>query len=114
VVFREGGVISAVEGPDQSHLIPSRFVLKQNYPNPFNPETAIEYSVPKGEHVLLTVYNLAGQRIRTLVDGQQAPGKYTAKWNGRDEKGAIMPSGIYIYQVTADHYKESKRMVLMK
>jgi ligand-binding sensor domain-containing protein len=104
VVYHEGGVILDV----------NQFILKQNWPNPFNLQSSIEYSIPKDGHVLLSVYNLVGQCVRTLVNERQLSGVYTIHWDGRDEKGEMMSSGIYVYKISSGTYSESKRMILLK
>ncbi len=89
--------------------IPSVFDLKQNYPNPFNPSTTIEFSLPNRVNVNLTVYNLLGQKIVTLVDGELNVGTHRVVWNAGNK-----PNGIYFYQLEASTFTETKRMVLMK
>ncbi|MCH7679036.1 T9SS type A sorting domain-containing protein, partial [candidate division KSB1 bacterium] len=75
--------------------IPVTFRLKQNYPNPFNPETAIQYHLPKTSEVRLIIYNLAGQLVTHLVDEQQHPGVYSVMWDGKDQFGNDVASGVY-------------------
>lgn len=100
------------------NVIPDKFALSQNHPNPFNPSTEISYSVPRhregAQRVSLTIYNLLGQPIRTLVDEMHAPGIYTAAWDGRDDFGREVTSGIYIYQLTSGDYRQSMKMALVK
>lgn len=88
---------------------PRKYNLGQNYPNPFNPETRIEYSIPKNGYVSLKVYNLLGQVESTLYNGFQHTGQYAATFNGKD-----LASGIYLYQLKADNYVETKKLVLLK
>ncbi|UCE20199.1 MAG: choice-of-anchor D domain-containing protein, partial [Gemmatimonadota bacterium] len=95
-------------------FVPESWSLLQNYPNPFNPETSIGYHVPRPEHVKVIVFNTLGQMIRTLVDGMQQPGAYTVRWDGYDNSGRPLPSGIYFYQLTAGDYSQTKRMILIK
>ena len=94
--------------------VPSEFALLQNFPNPFNPETRIQYKVPVHSDVKVEVYNIHGGKIRTLVDGSHAPGSYMLTWNGKDDGGHQMPSGIYFYRITSDQFTSTKRMTLMK
>ncbi len=89
--------------------LPSTFSLKQNYPNPFNPTTHIAYELPRAGLVSLKVYNILGQEVTALVDGEQAAGRYTARWNA-----AAVPSGVYIYRLQAGGYREVKKMVLLR
>ncbi|GEM_PF-2749823 len=81
-------------------LFPTAFQLEQNYPNPFNPSTAISYQLPAVSRVRLEIYNLLGQKVRTLVDQQQPGGRYTVEWNGRDENGSEVSSGVYFYRLS--------------
>jgi hypothetical protein len=90
--------------------LPSRFQLAQNYPNPFNPSTTIEYGVSQAGHVTVAVYNLLGQRVGTLFDGQQASGTYRLQWQAGD-----LPSGVYLYQLEVDGaVVAAKKMMLTK
>jgi len=89
--------------------IPSTFKLYQNYPNPFNPTTTISYDLPERSKVKLTVYNILGQEVATLVDGEQEPGRYDVKF---DASG--LPSGIYFYRLQAGNFIEQKKMILIK
>jgi len=90
-------------------FIPETFVLLQNYPNPFNPTTTIKYEIPKSSFVTLKVYNIAGQLIVTLVDGQKSAGRYAVKWNT-----ANVSSGVYIYQITAGNFSDVKKSIVLK
>jgi hypothetical protein len=95
-------------------FVPDIWSLSQNYPNPFNSETSIGYHVPQAERVKVIVFNTLGQMIRTLVDGRQQPGTYRVRWDGSDNSGRPVPSGIYFYQLTAGDFSQTKRMILMK
>lgn len=90
-------------------VLPTEYGLTQNYPNPFNPETEIAFSLPEGAQVTLTVYNVLGQVMEILVDGQMDAGHHTVYWNGTN-----VASGIYFYRMHANDYSDTKRMVLMK
>ena len=92
-----------------SNFIAEIFSLKQNYPNPFNPVTNIEISVPEASFVKLIVYDIQGKEIETLVNKELRPGGYKIDWNA-----ANYPSGVYFYTISADDYKETKKMVLIK
>ncbi len=91
-----------------------KFNLGQNHPNPFNPITEIRYDLSKPCHVKLVVYNILGQTIRTLLNKKQSHGCYTAFWDGKDEKGKDVASGIYFYQLKASDFTETKKMLLLK
>ncbi len=93
---------------------PAAFSLAQNHPNPFNPETQITYALPEGSKVTLVIFNILGQRVRTLVDEQQDPGYKTVTWDGKDEKGHEVASGIYFYRLKAGDYGQVKKMVVLK
>ena len=90
------------------------YSLFQNFPNPFNPETEIRYQLPGKEHVSLTVYNLLGQKIHTLVDKEMVTGYHTIKWDGNNDFGNTVASGVYLYAMQAGNFFEKKKMVLMR
>lgn len=98
-----------VSGVEAGIVLPDRFVLEQNFPNPFNPATAIEFSLPRRSHTLLTVNNLLGENVATLVSEERAEGRHRAVWDGRH-----FPSGVYFYRLTAGQYVETKKMLLVK
>jgi hypothetical protein len=99
-------------------IIPEKFQLHQNRPNPFNPSTQISFDVPELDNgpidVSLNIYNLIGQKVATVFNKQVEAGSYTAVWNGLDDNGVILPSGIYIYQIVSGSFVQSKRMLLLK
>jgi hypothetical protein len=95
-------------------VLPYRFELSQNYPNPFNPVTTIEYSLPKRALVTIEVYNVLGQRMRTLVDEYKPAGSYTTSWDGTDVSGKSAATGVYIYRFQAGNYIQTKKMLLLK
>ena len=86
----------------------------RNYPNPFNPETNIEYTLQNPEKVTLRIYNVNGQVVRTLLNGSQSAGTHTVLWNGRNERGAMVPSGLYFYRIDAGKNSLTQGMILMK
>lgn len=98
--------------------VPLAYELSQNYPNPFNPETVIRFGIPAsvatGASVQLRIYNTLGELVRTLVDEPMAPGTYTARWNGRNDRGDQVAAGVYLYRVVAGDYSATKRMLLLK
>ncbi len=93
---------------------PDAFGLFENYPNPFNPETQISYSLPRDLHVTLIVFNILGQKVKTLVDEFQYAGHNSVRWDSRDDDGREVSSGIYFYRIQAGEYGGTKRMVLLK
>ncbi len=94
--------------------LPKVYSLKQNFPNPFNPTTAIEYALPEKGLVKLTIYNMLGQEVRTLVNTAQEANTYRVVWNGLDNHGKMVPSGIYFYTINANNFTATKKMVFMK
>ena len=85
-----------------------------NYPNPFNPETTISYSVKEASPVRIEIYNSRGQRVRTLVNETQSAGWYNIVFNGRDDTGKPVASGVYFYRMSAGSYSSTRRMILMQ
>ncbi len=96
------------------NLIPTEYSLSQNYPNPFNPSTVIKYQLPKSSNVTLEIYDLLGQRVCTLVNENQEAGKYNITWNGKNNFGNQVSSGIYIYRIKAGNFIAVKKMMLLK
>ena len=95
--------------------LPLANALKQNYPNPFNPETTIPYALKSDAVVSLTIYNIAGQVVRKLVNGEAlAAGQYQAVWDGRSQSGASVASGMYFYLLHAGDYVAKRKMVLLR
>jgi hypothetical protein len=110
------------QGPNTEELVakleganlPRTFSLSQNHPNPFNPDTRISYALPRGCYVTLTVYNVLGQKVVTLVDEPELAGWHEVIWAGKDDKGSDLASGIYFYRLSADDFTQSKKMLLLK
>jgi hypothetical protein len=98
----------------EKEIIPAKFQLSNNYPNPFNPETQIEYALPRNCQVNLIVYNVLGQKVRILVDEFQSAGYRTIHWDGKDDHGAEVASGIYFYWLKAVDFSETRKMILLK
>jgi len=95
-------------------MIPTAFGLSQNYPNPFNPTTSIEFALPEAANVSLEIYNLLGQKVRTLVNGYVSAGYVTTRWDGLDQHGQEVGSGTYIYRLKTTDRTFTKKLVLMK
>ncbi len=93
---------------------PQTFSLSENYPNPFNAQTQINYALPKDCNVKVTIYNLLGQRVKTLVDEHQSAGYKTVHWEGKDERGVEVASGVYFYRIQAEEFVQTKKMLLLK
>jgi len=96
------------------HVVPTEFSLSDAYPNPFNPETKINFSVAKQANVKLVIYNILGQKVRTLVNQEMQPGKYSASWDSKDDLGRQVVSGVYLIGFESDSFKAFKKIVLMK
>jgi hypothetical protein len=94
---------------EDAPALPSVATLAQNYPNPFNPETVITYNLSLSTEVNLSIYNIFGQKIATLVDQNQAAGEHTVRWNATD-----FSSGIYLYRLRAGAFEQSRRMILLR
>ena len=94
--------------------IPETFTLLQNYPNPFNPETNIDYELPLESEVKVAIYNLRGQRVRTLLDAQQYPGRYAVSWDGKSDNGLSVATGIYLVRMQAGKFVSVRKMLLAK
>lgn len=94
--------------------LPDHFDLGQNYPNPFNPTTVIEYALPERSNVKITIYNVLGQKVRILKDQVEETGYKSVVWDGKDDSGVEMASGIYFYRIVAKDFVKTKKMTLIK
>ena len=97
-----------------SEPLPSEFSLSQNYPNPFNSETSIRFSLKRAGPVRLAIYNLKGQLVRDLLKGELSEGGHQVIWDGKDQEGRNMPSGVYLCQLTSGEFKRTIKMVVMR
>jgi PKD repeat protein len=95
-------------------IVPDKYLLSQNYPNPFNPSTTIKFDLPKNSYVVLNIYNVNGQLVRTLVNGYRNAGSYKITWDGKNNSGISVASGIYIYIIKADSFTHVRRITLIK
>ncbi len=105
----ETGQIVLINGVDDNSQVPAKFELEQNYPNPFNPSTNINFTISAKSNVKLSVYNLLGQKVATLMDKPLTAGQYHVTFNGSD-----LPSGIYFYRLQSGKYSQTRKMLLMK
>lgn len=110
--FWEGYVTEV--GHLNNKISPTKYELKQNRPNPFNSLTTMGYQLPKRSHVSIRVYNILGQELRVLFDGEQRSGYHTIQWDGRDETGRDVPSGIYLCLFRTGDFEEVKKMILIR
>jgi flagellar hook assembly protein FlgD len=107
--------VTVVVASDESKtLLPEAFSLSQNYPNPFNSQTVIKYALFEGCYVKLTVYNMLGQKVKTLVNEYQNAGFRVVDWNGRNEEGYEVASGLYLYRFETPNYSDTKKMILLR
>ncbi len=111
--FEFDPVLVGIEEEGKTGL-PSQFTLFQNHPNPFNPYTDIRYALPKGSYVNLVVYNILGQKVKTLVDKNQRGGFHTVRWDGKNQRGQQVGTGIYFYKIEAGSFTQTKKMLLLK
>ena len=93
---------------------PHNYTVAQNFPNPFNPNTMIEFSLPRTEKTTIRVFDLLGREITTLLDQQLASGKHQVTWDGRDQSGQLVGSGVYFYRVEAGKFLKTVKMILMR
>lgn len=113
VVFFDGAVINPTAIGDAPE-VPQEFYVSANYPNPFNPSTTINYQLTQSSPVNLSIYNSLGQKVRTLVNGVVQPGSHQAVWDGRNDAGETVGSGMYLYLFKADNFSKTHKMILMK
>ena len=114
VLIREDGICRTLFETEEVVIPSGRVILYQNHPNPFNPKTSIGYYLPERSSVTLSIYNVSGELVRTLVNGVQEKGHHEARWDGRDERGRPMSSGVYFYTLKAHKRRITKKMVLLK
>ena len=102
---------------ENSEVLPEQFTLAQNYPNPFNPSTVINYTIPQSlnsPQVKLEIFNLLGQKVITLVDAKQVAGEHSIQWNGKNEAGNLVTSGVYLYRLKAENFVEMRKMMFIR
>ena len=119
LAYAVNGSVSSINPNGEETSLPNEFALLQNYPNPFNPNTVIKFSVPVASEVSITIYNLLGQKVNTLINSEVTPGSYNVEWNGTDNSGMKVSSGIYLYKLKANgsngrNFTQIKKMVLLK
>ena len=99
---------------DIDEIIPSVFALHQNYPNPFNPTTSIEYDLPNDSYTVVTVFDVMGKHVKTLVEKNQSAGFKTIRWDAKNDEGEGVAAGMYIYQIKSGVNIASKKMILLR
>jgi hypothetical protein len=105
-------IVNGVE--DNASGLPKTFELSNNFPNPFNPTTQIRFALPQQSLAKLIVYDLLGREVRTLVNGTLNAGYFETTWNGKNDAGAQVSSGMYIYRIEAGSFVSSKKMMMLK
>jgi len=98
----------------ETSISPEQYSLHQNYPNPFNPSTRIEYSIGLESFVDLSVYDVSGNFVKTIVKTFQQNGKHSLQWDGTNEMGNKVPSGIYFIKIKTEKFIQSRKMILLK
>jgi len=107
-------IVVQVVSTEPEHFIPEEFVLHQNYPNPFNPVTTLRYELPENGHVNVTIYDMLGREVKTLINQNQDAGYKSLIWDATNDYGKPVSAGIYLYQIQAGEYMQTKKMVLLK
>jgi len=98
----------------ESAAIPKEYALSQNHPNPFNPETEIRFQLPKAGHVLVKIFNIMGEEVRTLVEAEYEAGYHGVRWDGKDKNSHPVASGVYLYQLQAGGFSQVRKMSLLR
>ena len=99
---------------ERKEAIPLAFAIHQNFPNPFNPITMLRYELPEYSFVTLTIYDMLGKEITTLVNDRQEPGYKSVRWDATDSVGKPVSAGVYLYQIHAGKFVQTKKMILLK
>ncbi len=113
IILFEANIVTGV-GYEVLPNIPNDYTLSQNYPNPFNPSTKIQFGLPASENVQLKIYDVLGREVRTLVNEQYNAGMYSVQWDGKNNYGKQVATGMYIYHLRAGQFSQTKKMLLMK
>ncbi|GAB4332578.1 MAG: hypothetical protein Kow0037_10230 [Calditrichia bacterium] len=108
------GIGYTLSGILNGQTLPREFALQQNYPNPFNPTTTIKLQLPAAERVVVSIYNVLGQKVRTLVNRHLEAGYHQFVWDARNDNGEAVASGIYLYKMEAGSFKQTRKMILMR
>lgn len=106
--------VQAALNTDLETQLPESFGLGQNYPNPFNPSTEISYQLPETGRVQISIYNMLGQQVRVLINKEQVAGNHIIRWNGKDDRNQVVPSGTYVLRMKAGEFLAERKMMLLK
>lgn len=107
-------IVYTVLGIDESNQLPTQYALMQNYPNPFNLSTSIEFVTPTRTHVTVEILNLLGEKVKILVDTDKPAGTHRVIWDGTDNRGRVVASGVYLYRIKAANFEQTEKMILAK
>ena len=110
-MIEHGGTLDVSE---KNSLVPNEVVISQNYPNPFNPETTLQYSIPADGLVSIKVYDILGNKIKTLIEQWKSAGAHTEMWNGQNDNSQAVSSGVYFYQIKVGDKQVTKKMIFAK
>ena len=112
----DGNIVRSLSRTESSDIkaIPVNFALQQNFPNPFNPSTEIRFDLPENDHVTLAVYNMMGQKVKTLASRNMTPGYHSIIWNGTNDSGAKVATGMYFYSINTKNFQSIKKMLFLK
>jgi hypothetical protein len=111
IILQEAAGQVSVFDPD---VVPNTFFLSQNFPNPFNPSTIIRFGLPVAEKVTIKVYDVLGREVKTLINEELRPGYHQVEWDGTNNYGARVSSGIYIYRMVAGKFLKTMKMMMLK
>ena len=116
VISERPGIVyvGSSDADDGEPVLPSINNLSQNYPNPFNPATTIRYSLKESGEVHIAVFNILGQKVRSLINESRPAGENTAVWDGKDNSGSEVASGVYFYRIHSGALDETRKMLLMR
>jgi len=110
----EGALENPALGTYNNAQIPKEYILNQNYPNPFNPVTTLRYDLPEDANVNITIYDMMGRVVKTLINDQQSAGYRFTQWNATNNAGSPVPAGLYLYMIQAGEFRQTRKMVLLK
>jgi len=111
IIKGTSGYLSSV---NNEKYIPDQFIVHQNYPNPFNPVTSLKYDLPEEGLVNITVYDMMGRVVKTLVNSQQTAGYKSITWNATNNRNETVSAGLYLYTIQAGEFRQTRKMVLLK
>jgi hypothetical protein len=110
IIVRVGTQVLSID----AEPIPEVYALRQNYPNPFNPVTTLRYDLPEEALVNITIYDMMGRVVKTMVNSQQNAGYKSIQWNATTDEGKPVSAGLYLYTIQAGEFRQTKKMVLLK